>query len=224
MKGLNHFFAATALAGLGLMVNQNAIASDQPELEHGYCGPTAEINQARKEAGLRFVFGGEADMLVLKENGEPKHNENGEPVFEEKEYLVAANTEGDLYAFMGNADLQGTSTKFCVNFAAENSKVVNFTDTPQQPPYNNEAVQETIHEELVDPVPSYLFAQGMGKKNDLLYTIFVTAVSDSEGKNFAIYSHKNGETKVWSSGDAGRIFDAGHEIAKKHRRELHAGL
>ena len=239
MKGLENFkglangdfIKAAALTAATTFASPSVQAGDNPayppELEPGNCAPTSEIQQALQTDEQRIFLGAEMYRILYEENGSPRRNDKGQVLFEERELLFTADEQGDWYALIGNANLEGTSTEFCVNIAGENLKVVNNQSTPQTIPYPDDIPEQAIQKQLHNDTNQvgYIFAQGHDIDLDTTYTIFVTNELEGHGKNFIVYSHHNDREDNWLyGGDDVSIQEFGRGLAQRHRQDLKAGL
>ena len=233
MKGLENFkglangdfIKAAALTAATIFATPNVQAEDNPayppELEPGNCAPTSEIQQAWNKEDLEIVMGGEARLTTYNDNGEPKRDEKGDAIYQDKEYILAANQKGEWYTFIGNKEKGNGSTKFCVSIAGNNLKVPYNQDTPQSIPYDDKIDQQDIEEHLYGPpqeVQGYIFAQGHAQDSSITHTLFLTKQADRDGKNFVMYSHKD-ESRARINGDAAQVLNFGHTLAEQYQKK-----
>ena len=212
-------FAAAFAAGMPKAASDDP-ASYPPTLQPGNCAPTSEIQKAWDQENLEVVLGAEARLTIYNDDGEPKRDENGDAIYQDKEYILAANQKREWYTFIGNSEKGGGSTRFCVSIAGNGFVAPNNHDTPQSYPYEDKIDQKAVNYELNGPpseIQGYIFAQGHAEDSNLTHTMFLTKQADQDGKNFVMYSHKD-ESRIRMTGDAAEIDEFGHSLAEKYRQ------
>ena len=240
MKGLENFkglangdfvraavlTAATIFASPAVKAGDNPVYP--PELEPGNCAPASEMQEALKSENQRFVMIGEANVPQYNEHSNKKLDDNGEVVRQPREFLVTANSHGEWYTLVGNAEREDTSTQYCTVISGQNLKVVNnhvYKPEPQQQliPYEDAVTNQTIQYQRNGEAESDIFAQGHGEPsngNATTFTIFLTSVEAEKGRGFAYHSSElgdEGKNVLYHFGDEAKTTSFANQLAEAYR-------